>query len=388
MLRRAMPTMSSAGSGTSVLIETVEQAAAILRAGRKPVEQALYIRTGGFCLAVRSDSKEFIRQLADYFGHVAVDACDADVVVEAYDGDVMDLDMEWKDWAREPGKSGRKDAYADIQGGRLLLKVRTGMVFLQGREHRIAAGPCRKLDNQVINFINSQYMNWLQNQGWLICHASGLDIAGYGIGMAGLSGGGKSTLMLGLMDDPDVRYVTNDRLFICRDGGRVRARGIPKLPRINPGTIVHNPVLHPLIDASRREQLLALPKQELWHLEEKYDVMINAVYGPGRIEEEMTLNAFVVLNWSHQTDEVTCLSEVELDSRRDLLPAVMKSPGPFFQYADGRMYTDSTQPDPAAYLDALRGVTLLEVTGTVDIPLLTDRLREWVNARRDNGGTC
>lgn len=361
-------------------MNTAEQAAERLRAGHQLVDGTLYLRTGGFCMAVRSNSAAFINKLSAYFAHVVVDACDADVLVEAYDTSVVDLDVEWKDWAREPGKSGRKDAYHDLLDGRLLLKVRTGMVFLQSLQARIAAGPCSELDNQVINFINSQYMNWLQHNGWLICHAAGLTVHGKGLGMAGLSGGGKSTLMLGLMDYPDVQYLTNDRLFIRREGQRVRARGIPKLPRINPGTIVHNPALHGLIDAHRRNALLALPRQALWHLEEKYDVMIDSVYGQGRIAEAMDLRAFLVLNWSHASDESTRLEEVAIEARSDLLPAIMKSPGPFLQYRDGTLYGDSEHTDAGVYIDALQGVSILEASGRVDIPRLQRELYEWVKA--------
>jgi len=361
------------------VIKNSEEAAVLLRAAHELVEDVLCLETGGFCLCIRSNSRSFLRKLAGYFEHVVVDACKAEVVIEAYDTDVLELDVDWQDWAREPGKTGKKDAYVELEDGRLLRKVRTGMVFLQSAQARIAAGPCTKLDNQVINFINSQYMNWLQQHGWLICHASGLDVGGKGIGLAGLSGGGKSTLMLGLMDEPDVRYITNDRLFIRRADGHVRARGIPKLPRINPGTIVHNPALHGLIDAARRKELLALPQQELWHLEEKYDVMIGKVYGEGRIEEEIQLCSFLVLNWSHDSQQETQLDVVDLESRVDLLPAIMKSPGPFMQFEDGVMYRDSRVLDQSPYIEALRGVTILEASGRVNIPLLQKKLYEWVS---------
>lgn len=359
------------------MIENSVQAAKLLSADHELVNDILHLQTGGFCLCIRSNSTSFIHKLAKYFNHVVVDACETEVVIEAYDTDVLALDIDWLDWAREPGKAGKKDAYHELDDGRLLLKVRTGMVFLQSPQARIAAGPCSKLDNQVINFINSQYMNWLQQRDWMICHAAGLDVDSIGIGMAGLSGGGKSTLMLGLMDQPDVRYVTNDRLFICREDDQVKARGIPKLPRINPGTIVHNPSLHGLIEESRRKELLALPEQELWHLEEKHDVMINEIYGEDRIEEEMLLRGFLVLNWSHDSNQPTCLDEVNLESRKDLLPAIMKSPGPFMQFKDGSMYQDSQPLDSQIYIETLRGVTILEASGRVDIPLLQKELAQW-----------
>lgn len=356
------------------------QAAALLRAGHVLTDEVLYLGLSGFCLAIRSNSARFTAQLGRYFAHVVTSPCEPDVLVEAYDTDIVHLDLNWQDWAREPGKAGRKDACYDLDDGRLVRKVRTGMIFLQSLQSRIAVGPCGELENQVVNFINSQYMNWLQQQGWLICHASGLDVDGYGIGMAGLSGGGKSTLMLGLMDQADVRYVTNDRLFVRCEGDRVQATGIPKLPRINPGTIVHNPALHGLIDAERRRELSALPKDDLWHLEEKYDVMINEIYGDDRIEEAMELGAFVVLNWSHEAGAGVQINEVDIESRSDLLPAIMKSPGPFYQFIDGAMYQDSMQPDPQAYIDVLQGVTVLEVSGRVDIPKLQQDLYRWLKS--------
>lgn len=358
--------------------DSAAQAAALLRADHVLQAQGLYINPGGLCIHIRSNSTEFIDQLAAYFSHVAVDACEPVVTVEAYDRGVMTLDIDWTDWPREPGKTGRKDAIYELTDGRLLRKVRTGMLFLQSREAVIAVGPCRALDNQVINFINSQYMNWLQRQDWLICHAAALEIDGHGVGIAGLSGGGKSTLMLALMDRPGVRYVTNDRLFVKRDNGTVRAAGIPKMPRINPGTIVHNPALHGLIGTDRRRELLALPKEELWHLEEKHDAMIATLYGADRVLQETRLDTFLVLNWSHDTTDNTRLEEVDLASRQELLPAIMKSPGPFYQLADGSLYQASMQADPGTYLDALQGVRILEASGRVDTDHLKDALYTWI----------
>ena len=358
--------------------ETASQAATLLRKDRTLQAQGLFINPGGLCIHIRSNSTEFIEQLAGYFSHVAVDACEAAVTIEAYDSAVMQLDVDWTDWPREPGKTGRKDAIYELGDGRLLRKVRTGMLFLQSSEAVIAAGPCRALDNQVINFINSQYMNWLQRQGWLICHAAALDMNGHGVGIAGLSGGGKSTLMLALMDKPGVSYVTNDRLFIKRDAAVVRAAGIPKMPRINPGTIVHNPALHDLIGAARRSELLAMPKEELWHLEEKHDAMIDSLYGAERVLQETRLDTFLVLNWSRDAPDEARLEEVDLATRQDLLPAIMKSPGPFYQLADGSLYQASMQADPQDYLDALQGVRILEACGRVDTELLKDKLYNWI----------
>jgi HprK-related kinase B len=292
--------------------------------------------------------------------------------VVAVDRDPPDLGVEFVDWTREPGKTGRKDAYVDLDGSRLVLKVRTGMLFLQSEAHRIAAGPCIEYDNQVINFINAQYMNWLQHRGWLICHAAGLVRNGRTLGIAGFSGGGKSTLMLRLLDHESVAYLTNDRLFVRREADGIGATGIPKLPRINPGTIVHNRTLHGLIEAPERERLLALPPDELWQIEDKYDVFVAEIYGAGRILPAAPLGAFLVLNWQRDSGQPLKVTRIDLDARRDLLlGAIMKSPGPFYQYADGHFLADTDPLDIDAYLDVLREVAVYEATGGVDFDALT-----------------
>lgn len=351
---------------------TLESVSAGLLDGYPLAGDTLYLGLSECRLRLRSNSTALIEQLRDYFAHVVTPPSEADLDIIAIECPATDLGLEFVDWKREPGKTGRKDAYLDFPGGRLVQKVRTGMLFLQSEQQRIAAGPCLEYDNQVINFINAQYMNWLQNRDWLICHASGLVYRGHGFAMAGFSGGGKSTIMLKLLDHADVAYLTNDRLFVRRDDGRTRALGIPKLPRINPGTIVHNPRLQDLIEPARRAELLALPPEELWDIEDKYDVRVEQVYGAGSIVEEAPLEAFLVLNWHRSSDAPLRVEQVNLDERRELLGAIMKSPGPFYQYPDGRFHQDDAGFDEQAYLDTLADVRVYEASGGVDFPRLTD----------------
>lgn len=343
-----------------------------LHDGAGPCDDTLYLGLGDCTLRLRSNSTELIAKLSDYFGHVAVPAAEPDLDVVAIEREPTDLGLEFVDWKREPGKTGRKDAYFDLPDGRLVRKVRTGMLFLQSESRCIAAGPCLRYDNQVINFINAQYMNWLQQRGWMICHAAGLVRNGRAFGIAGFSGGGKSTLMLHLLDHRSVSYLTNDRLFVRQEADGPVAVGIPKLPRVNPGTIVHNRTLHSLIPADERRELLQLPAEELWELEDKYDVHVDRLYGPGRIIPRAPLAGFLVLNWKRDAAGGLELHEVDLGSRRDLLGAIMKSPGPFYQYADGSFHQDDMPFDEQAYLDALRDVSVYEARGRIDFERLTD----------------
>jgi HprK-related kinase B len=332
---------------------------------------ALYLGLGDCTLRLRSNSVALIDGLSDYFGHVSIAPRDPDIEIIAIERDAPDLDVAFIDWQPEPGKTGRKDSYLDLDGARLVRKVRTGMVFLQDKADGIAAGPCLRYENQVINFINVQYMNWLQNRDWLICHASGLVRDGRCLAMAGLSGGGKSTLMLRMMDSPGVSYLTNDRLFIRSGNGSTEAVGIPKLPRINPGTIVHNPALHGLLTAQQRDAYLAMPPAQLWPLEDKYDVHIDRIYGPGRISERAGLSAFLVLNWERDIDKPLKIERVNIDERRDLLAAIMKSPGPFYQFTDGRFFSDTMALDPEPCLKTLDGIDIFEASGGLDFDALS-----------------
>lgn len=356
-------------------LNDLDAAAEALQGDAVPRDDILPLRLGDCGIHVRSNSPELLAGLGDYFAHVVAPLEEApDMEVIAIERKAANLGVPFTDWAREPGKAGRKDACFDLPQGRLVLKVRTGMLFLQSKSRRIAAGPCRRYPNQVINFLNAQYMNWLQNRDFLICHAAGLVYHGQAFGIAGFSGGGKSTLMLRLLDHEEVDYLTNDRLFIRASPGAPQAVGIAKLPRVNPGTIVHNRRLQGLITPEKRQQLLALPPDELWRLEEKYDVDVARVYGPDRIVQKAPPGAFIVLNWDRESDKPPEVAQVDLAQRRELLGAIMKSPGPFYQYPDGSFFQDTTALDEQTYLDALLGVVVYEVRGGVDFDAVTDTI--------------
>jgi HprK-related kinase B len=363
-------------------VASARDAAMILMQGVVLCEAPLQLTIGDCNLLIRSDSPSLLERLAGYFQHLPKGVGLANFELIAIEGDRIETGLAFVDWRREVGKSGRKDAYVDLRDARLVLKVRTGMLFLQSEPWRIAAGPCIAYDNQLINFINSQVMNWLQQQDWLICHAAALILGGHGIALAGFSGGGKSTLMLHLMEHPQACYLTNDRLFLRPRGGRVEAVGIPKLPRINPGTLVHNPRLSPLIDEQRREQLLELPQQALWELEEKFDVDVVRLYGQNRIDTSTPtlLEAMVILNWSREASAPVKMTKVDIGQRRELLEAVMKSPGPFFQDSLGEFIGDDAPLQPEPYLELLKGVPIYEVTGKIDFNALSGVcIKAWGN---------
>ncbi|MBW4982782.1 HprK-related kinase B [Mameliella sp. CS4] len=292
-----------------------------------------------------------------------------EITVHLLPGQGLSPDPDWIDWQREPGKAGRKDAVHDLAGARLIRKVRSGVTFLQAPGVAVAFGPLAENESTVINFINTQILNAGLREGWQLCHAAAVTRGARTLAISGLSGGGKSTSILRLMDMEGMGFLSNDRVLV-RAGRPPRALGIPKQPRINPGTILGNPRLRDMLTPARRAELEAMPAADIWALEDKHDLIVGDVYGADRLRYEGALTDFWVLNWDHATDAPTQVAEVALADRPDLLGAIMKSPGPFYQHPDGTFEPNGAVPDPAPYLEALRGVRVCEVAGRVDFDAL------------------
>lgn len=349
-------------------IAVILESEAVLYVGK------LHLNLGRCIVQISSNSQAVLNLLHDYFSHIVVETNQDsyEVTIQIIESNNVDLPLDFHDWKREAGKVGRKDSIYDIEDARVIKKVRTGMIFLQSEHYRITKGACLKNLNQVINFINNQYMTWLQQRHWLNCHAAAVVKDGYAYAVAGFSGGGKSTLMLQMMENNDAKFLSNDRLFIQQEGQHLQAAGIAKMPRINPGTIIHNPRLTHMIPKPEQAQLLAMPAQALWDLEQKYDVDINTHYGQGRITSEAPLKSFLVLNWQRNASKALQLKKVNLRQRPELLNAIMKSPGPFYQYPDGHFSSDSYQFNQETYIKALEMIDVFEATGQVDFPTLAE----------------
>ena len=335
-----------------------------------PAEAAapFHLRVGPYGVAVRCPGP-MRAALMDYFADALWDGPLAEETEETtvllLPGQQLSPEPAWTEWAREPGKSGRKDAVQDLRDGRLIRKIRSGATFLQSDGVAVGWGPLEENFSTTVNFINTQLLGAAQRDGWVLCHAAAATDGARGLAVSGLSGGGKSTSILRLLDLDGVRFLSNDRV-LARGGAAPRALGIPKQPRINPGTILGNPRLHGMLSAARLAELRAMPGAALWALEEKRDLIVGEVYGPGKVQLDGPLTDFWVLNWSRDADAPTELAEVELAERPDLLSAIMKSPGPFHQHADGRFEPPGARPDPAPYLAALSGLRVRELRGRVD----------------------
>lgn len=382
--------------------KTAADVIAMFRPDLAKATETLTLALPNLTLQVNSNSDALTQNLRQYFAPflVSTDNAKADLQLHALQHNPQAPDPElaepfathfsklpWVDWIREPGKTNRKDRYINLEDARLIHKVRTGMVFLQHPTQPLAVGPCEANPNQIINFINSQLASRFQQQGSLCCHASAVHYippstapiqktakqnlqqqeSSVGMAFAAFSGGGKSTLMLHLLDEPNVHYVSNDRIYIKHlSDTHTLANGIPKMPRVNPGTLLHNSRLKTILPPTRQQELQQLSRESLWTLEEKYDVLIPEHYPDKQICLTTPLRYLVVLNWQHNSAEATQLTPFVLAERQDLLSAIMKSSGAFYQNSQGTFLDGGETLDNNAYLAALSNVTCLEATGQVD----------------------
>jgi HprK-related kinase B len=316
---------------------------------------------GGCRIDIATNSAYLAARLERYFREVLTpDRGEPDFRIVAVQADPVALGLPWVTKAPEPGKTKIKEEWVDLPDGRVVRKRLTGMVFAFGGDVHVAFGPCLANDNQVVNFVNNRYMQWRLAQGYVLLHAGAVAQGGRCLALCGPPGAGKSTTALNLLSG-GLDFVTNDRLLLEASGDSVDAQGVPKHPRVNPGTILSNPLLAHMIVEPERSRLRALPADELRRLEQKSDVIIHEVFGPGRFRMQAELEALVVFNWSDRGRP--SIGPADLAARLELLPMITKSPGLFYE-ADPR--GDALDLSDARYVETLAGSRVLEVTGRQD----------------------
>ncbi|WP_022661569.1 HprK-related kinase B [Paucidesulfovibrio longus] len=332
-----------------------------------PTTHSLWLRFGEDVIEVRSNLKALHDSLCGYFKEFLTESQRPQIVVTTHDTSAPDLGLTYAIKDPDPGKSKVKEEYVDLVDGRVVRKRLTGMVFIFGDGHHLAVGPCLENDNQVVNFINNRFIERKLNQGCLLGHAAGVCLNGRGLALAGFSGMGKSTLALHLMSR-GTTFVSNDRVMISSGEDGPMMFGVAKQPRINPGTALHNPDLARIVSDEDRVRFMALPADELWNLERKYDGLIDVCYGPGRFVLEAPLHGLVILNWKRDRGAVV-VRRVDPGERVDLLAAFMKPTGLFYLPADLAAQAD---PGVEQYVELLSRCPLFEISGGVDFDVAAD----------------
>lgn len=278
---------------------------------------------------------------------------------------------------------GLKEAYLDRPDGRWIHKVRTDMVMFQSLTTPIAMGELMKNRSQVVNFINNQFLNHYQQKGYLLGHAAAFDIDGDTTAIAASSGGGKSTLMLRALESDRARFLSNDRILLrpadsdsdSDSDSEVDVIGLAKHPRVNPGTLINSERLVSILPPEERARFSGIPKNELWDIEQKYDVMIGQIFGSNKATLSGRLKHLILLDWSLDSPEPTTLVAVDLQENPEALDGLRKSPGPFYQSSDGTFPLEQSQTTEV-YARNLLGVKVWRLAGRTDFDQAINQLHE------------
>ncbi|KHK00478.1 HprK-related kinase B [Desulfovibrio sp. TomC] len=328
-----------------------------------PLAHRLEVTFADVTVVLSTNSQALTNKLGDYFRDFLGSGGTTTIEMTAIEAGPPAFDLPLAVHAREPGKTKLKEASVDLPDGRVVRKLTTGLVFLFGQGKNYAVGPCIENDNQIVNFINNRFIEWRLKHGALLFHAAGVAQAGAGLVIAGFSGAGKSTLALEIMRH-GTDFISNDRVMVSREGNSLTMAGVAKMPRVNPGTVLNNPALASVMNAEDRARFAALPQSELWDLEHKYDAFIDTCFGPGRFKLACPMAGLVILRWKRDASPLTT-ARVDLNQRRDLMPAFMKDVGLFYEFEDP---SEPSMASQKAYLELLGDLPVLEIDGGVDFP--------------------
>ncbi|EHJ46667.1 hypothetical protein DFW101_0650 [Solidesulfovibrio carbinoliphilus subsp. oakridgensis] len=330
-----------------------------MSAGETPPDHALHLRLADTRVTVRSNSAELLQDLDVHYREFPGDGGEADLLVTVVETGPLVPDLPFVPWTGEDDAA--KEEFADLPDGRIVRKRRTGLLLVFGSAGHFVLGPCRRHLDQVINAINARFADRQFRAGAALFHAAAVCLGESAVAVAGFAGAGKSTLALEVMRH-GASFVSNDRLLVGPDPGSgpggLIATGIPRMPRVNPGTLLHNDRLGAVLTEEERAAYAGLPPRVLWSLERKYDIPIRDCFGPGRFRLRAGLAALVVLCWRPGGGEARA-AWTDIASRPDLLPAFMKDRGVIFEEGPRRA-------EAADYLSLLGRCPVLVLDGGVD----------------------
>lgn len=331
-----------------------------------PTREVLRLAFGDCRIVVETNSGDLKNNLADYYRGFLSRSGTVDIRITVHQAPVQDPALSFVIKPPDPGKTKIKEAYVDLPDGRVVQKQLTGMLFVFGSGDHLAVGPCLENTNQIVNFINNRYIEWRLDRGGLLGHAAGVTLGPRGLAVAGFSGMGKSTLALHLMRR-GTAFVSNDRMIVENGEDGLCMHGVPKEPRINPGTALSNPWLVGIISPEDKKRFSRLSKSALWDLEYKYDAPIEACFGTGRFILSGSMDGLVILNWERGEGPLIARTVVASE-RKDLLSAFRKKKGLFFLPSNGG---HSDDPELEIYAALLSNCKVIEMAGGADFEAAT-----------------
>jgi HprK-related kinase B len=225
------------------------------------------------------------------------------------------------------------------------------------------AGDLHRRFSQLVNAIGTAYGIAMLDRGAAMLHSSAVVREGAALAVVGQSGSGKSSVAVRLLEQ-GCDFMTNDRLIVERANEGITGHGLPKLPRVNPGTLLAGERTRTLVAEADRKRYRSLSQEELWRLEEKYDLDVRGALGRHWVLSA-PLSAAFVLEW-RRIEAPLCVERLDAGRALESLRPAAKSFGPFDLSLSER--SDS------ALQDLARRVPVYRVTGAADPTGLANRL--------------
>jgi HprK-related kinase B len=332
--------------------------------------QTLALNFGGCAVVIETLDQAILGRLRRYFGGFAEElesSHRARTRIRVMEEPALDNDPGMIAWSE-----GSKETFRELDQGRLIRKVRTGVsITIQDDTWSSVwtmRGPVGRNFSQLVNLIGNAYGLEIMDRGGAMIHASAVCLGdARTVAVMGQSGMGKSSIAVRLMEQ-GFDYISNDRVVLEPSllGPTVHAHGLPKLPRVNPGTLLSGERTRFVLDASRRDRYEGLSREELWQVEDKHDLEVEGVLGR-RWLLSGDLSAALVLNW-RQEGQGLQLQRLTADQALHELKLVRKTFGVF----DLRLISRTD----TALAETVRRVPVYRVTGNADPARLARELRE------------
>lgn len=116
----------------------------------------------------------------------------------------------------------------------------------------------------LMRVVRELAMHHVAAAGGALLHAAGIVIGGRALLVCGPRRAGKTTLLLRLLAEPDAGYLANDRVAVVAGPGRgadARARGLPTIVALRPGTVTLLPVIEARLRAWRPDHWRTLAEE-------------------------------------------------------------------------------------------------------------------------------
>ena len=342
-----------------------------------PVNKRFQIACNDFITTVHVNSDTLYQILTQYFSEFLVHTPYnmSDVTITVHDAPAISLPYAFRMQLPSAPHKKIKHEWIDIDGGRVLRNRITHMTYIIGSTEHCIAGPCLETKNQVVNFINSRFINHKVNSGYLLGHGSGVATHGRGMIISGNSGAGKSTLALHMLSS-GATFVSNDRVLISKNRLE-NFYGTMQHPRINPGTALNNPNLEHIIESTERARLRRLTAEALWQVESKYDALIPHCFGQNRFVPQAPLSAIAVLDWRRDASpmDISCMNAAE---SAPYLAHMMKKN----DLMHIPLHKGYTEPSIREYIAALDNTPVFVIRGGVDFANATNTLLTFLKTGR------